>query len=119
MAVSYTVDGTTLDYDSISIFTLVEEDGELKITDLKDFCNPEKCERSTVGPPRLWSGGRLLHRYTTYMRDCRWDIGASHRCHQYLVLTHMEPSSFSTHIDRGQSRSITFHIFMLVNVLYS
>jgi len=41
-AVGYTADGTKLEYDSVGIFTLAEEDGELKIIELKDFCNPEK-----------------------------------------------------------------------------
>lgn len=35
-------DGTTLDYDSLTIITLVEEDGKLKILEFKDFSDPEK-----------------------------------------------------------------------------
>lgn len=35
-------DGTQLDYDTLSIVTLADEDGELKIVDYKDFCDPEK-----------------------------------------------------------------------------
>ena len=35
-------DGTTLEYDSLSIITLIEEDGELKLLELKDFSDPEK-----------------------------------------------------------------------------
>ena len=38
----HTVDGDTLDYDSLSIFTLVEEGGELKVDGFKDFSDPEK-----------------------------------------------------------------------------
>ena len=37
-----TVEGTTLDYDTLAIFTLVEEDGELKVLGVKDFANPEQ-----------------------------------------------------------------------------
>lgn len=37
-----TVDDTTLEYDSVIINTLVEEDGELKILENKDFSDPEK-----------------------------------------------------------------------------
>lgn len=36
------IGGTTFDYDSLSIFTLVEEDGAFKILDFKDFADPEK-----------------------------------------------------------------------------
>ena len=38
----HTVDGNVLDYDTVQILTLVEEDGELKVTDYKDFADPEK-----------------------------------------------------------------------------
>lgn len=41
-AVCTTVDGTTHDYDSLSIFSLVEEDGEIKVLESKDFCDPQK-----------------------------------------------------------------------------
>jgi hypothetical protein len=44
-AVSQTVDGTELDYDNLIILTLVEEDGELKVDDVKDFSDPEKRSR--------------------------------------------------------------------------
>ena len=40
-----TVDGTELDYDTLSIFTLVEEDGQLKISNFRDFCDPAKRHR--------------------------------------------------------------------------
>lgn len=42
----WTTDDTRLDYESLIIFTLVEEDGELKIDNFKDFSDPEK--RSNV-----------------------------------------------------------------------
>lgn len=38
----HTVDGDELDYDTAQILTLVEEDGEFKVTDYKDFADPEK-----------------------------------------------------------------------------
>jgi hypothetical protein len=37
-----TVDGNVLDCDSLTIVTIVEEDGELKILEVKDFADPEK-----------------------------------------------------------------------------
>lgn len=37
-----TVDGTTLDYDSLMISSFVEEDGETKVIEAKDFSDPEK-----------------------------------------------------------------------------
>jgi hypothetical protein len=38
----HTVDGEKFDYDSLSIFTLVEESGGLKVAEFKDFSDPEK-----------------------------------------------------------------------------
>lgn len=38
----HTVDDDKLDYDSLAILTLVEEDGGLKVAELKDFSDPEK-----------------------------------------------------------------------------
>ena len=38
-------DGTALDYDTVMIHTLVEEDGELKIVEQKDFADTEKCDK--------------------------------------------------------------------------
>lgn len=35
-------DGAIIEYDSLSILTLVEENGELKILEYKDFADPEK-----------------------------------------------------------------------------
>ena len=34
--------GATFEYDSLVIITLVEEDGELKVVEYKDFTNPRK-----------------------------------------------------------------------------
>ena len=36
-----TADGATHDFETFSIITLVEEDGELKILEVKDFAVPE------------------------------------------------------------------------------
>ena len=36
------IGGPTLEYDTVSIFTLVEEDGELKVLGYKEFSDPEK-----------------------------------------------------------------------------
>lgn len=36
------IDGTTYEYDSVAIISLVEEDGEIKILDVKDFTDPYK-----------------------------------------------------------------------------
>ena len=41
-AVASMIDGTTHEYDSVSIFTLVEEDGETKVLESKDFADPHK-----------------------------------------------------------------------------
>ena len=35
-------DGTTHEYDTVSIYTLVEEDGEIKVLESKDFADPQK-----------------------------------------------------------------------------
>jgi len=40
-----TVLGITLDYDSVSILSLAEEDGELRVVEFRDFSDPQK--RST------------------------------------------------------------------------
>lgn len=37
-----TTDATKLEYDSVIINTIVEEDGELKILENKDFSDPHK-----------------------------------------------------------------------------
>lgn len=39
------LDGTELDDDTLFIFTLVEEEGELKIVGQKDFTDAEKREK--------------------------------------------------------------------------
>ena len=35
------IDGGALNYESVMILTLVEEDGKLKVVELKDFVDPE------------------------------------------------------------------------------
>jgi hypothetical protein len=37
-----TIEGTTIDYDSLVVISFVEEDGRLKVLELKDFCDPHK-----------------------------------------------------------------------------
>ena len=54
-----TVDGTQLDYDSVAIVTLVEEDGQLKIANFKDFAVPEK--RNKI---HSWAAKTLAKRAT-------------------------------------------------------
>jgi hypothetical protein len=41
-AVMHTSDGHKLDNDYLAIFTVVEEDGQLKISELKVFIDPEQ-----------------------------------------------------------------------------
>lgn len=41
-AVCTPIDGTTFEYDSVAIITFVEEDGEPKILEFKDFPDPEQ-----------------------------------------------------------------------------
>ena len=36
-----TKDGVGIDYEATAVFTFVEEDGEVKILDCKEFANPE------------------------------------------------------------------------------
>lgn len=36
-----TIDGSTIDYDCVLILSFVEEDGELKVLEGKDFSDPE------------------------------------------------------------------------------
>ena len=38
-------DGTTVEYDSVAIITLVEEDGEIKVREFKDITDAEKRTR--------------------------------------------------------------------------
>jgi hypothetical protein len=44
-----TIFGTTLNYDTILTFTIVEEDGELKIIHCKDFGNPQQRDAFFAG----------------------------------------------------------------------
>lgn len=37
-----TAEGKTLDYDAVAFFTFVDEDGELKIIDCRDFTDPKQ-----------------------------------------------------------------------------
>ena len=50
--VYHTVDREAFDYDTLAVFILVEEDGELKTVDMKDFSDPGQ----TKTPPEraLW-----------------------------------------------------------------
>jgi hypothetical protein len=41
-AVWSTLDGKAINYDTVLIFSFVEEDGELKVVDIKDFSDAEK-----------------------------------------------------------------------------
>ena len=41
-AVLHPAEGDKLEYDSLCVFTLVEENGGLKVSDHKDFSDPEK-----------------------------------------------------------------------------
>ena len=41
-SVAYQTIGAQLDYDTLCIFTLTEQDGELRVINVKDFCDPEK-----------------------------------------------------------------------------
>ena len=38
----HTPDGDKIEYDSLCIITVIEEDGELKVNSFKDFSDPEK-----------------------------------------------------------------------------
>lgn len=48
-AVCTTIHGTTVTYHSVVIFTLVEEDGELKILNCKDFADAQKRDAFVAG----------------------------------------------------------------------
>ena len=41
-AVCSTADGTVINYDAVDILSFIEEDGELRVVDIKDFSDPEK-----------------------------------------------------------------------------
>jgi hypothetical protein len=57
--VAHTLDGNKLENDSVLIYRLVEEEGELKISLIKDFCDPEKRSKnqSWVAAKALAKGG--------------------------------------------------------------
>ena len=57
--VLHTIENTILEYDLLAIFTIVEEDGRLKIVDYKDFCDPEK--RNNL---HSWAGQTLAKKRT-------------------------------------------------------
>ena len=38
-------DGTTVEYDSVDVLSMVEEDGVVKVGDVKDFSDPEKRDK--------------------------------------------------------------------------
>jgi hypothetical protein len=52
-----TVDGITFDYDAVSIITLVEEDGKLRMLEVKDFADPEKRSLFYAGAAKLMGKG--------------------------------------------------------------
>ena len=41
-AVWSTANGTAIDYDTVLILSFVEEDGKLKVAEIKDFSDPVK-----------------------------------------------------------------------------
>ena len=51
--------GTTVDYDTVGIFSFAEEDGRLKILEVKNFCDPEKHNNLHATAAKL-IGGRAL-----------------------------------------------------------
>lgn len=53
----YPADRTEFDYDTVFVFTLIEEDGATKILNMKDFADPEK--RSKI---HGWVAGALAKR---------------------------------------------------------
>ena len=67
----WTTDDTRLDYESLIIFTLVEEDGELKIDNFKDFQTQRSAATFTAGSPKLWiRGQRRPTEYTRVKLNC-------------------------------------------------
>lgn len=52
-----TTEGTTIDYDSLIIFTFVDEDGEVKVLEAKDFSDPEKRKAFHVEAAKILSKG--------------------------------------------------------------
>ena len=59
MTASGNIDGNELDYDSLSVFTVIEEGGEFKVAELKDFSDPEK-----RGKLHAWAAKALAERAT-------------------------------------------------------
>ena len=59
MTASGNIDGNELDYDSLSVFTVIEESGEFKVAELKDFSDPEK-----RGKLHAWAAKALAERAT-------------------------------------------------------
>ena len=55
--VAHTFDGDKLENDSLLIYDLIEEDGELKISRIKDFCDPEKRSKNQSWAKALAKGG--------------------------------------------------------------
>ena len=54
-----TIEGTELEYDSLSIFYFVEEDGETKILTIKDFADPEKRSAFNAEAAKIVGRGAL------------------------------------------------------------
>jgi len=48
--------GATLPYDTVAIVTLVEEDGELKVSQSKDFADPQKRDALFAGVVKAAAG---------------------------------------------------------------
>ena len=59
-AVGSTIDGNTLEYDSVLVLTIVEEDGGLKISDVKDFSDPEKRSKVNSWVTKIHAMGGLV-----------------------------------------------------------
>ena len=56
--VFHTSDGHELDQDCLGIFTVVEEDGQLKVSEIKAFIDPEqRSQLSSWGANALAKGG--------------------------------------------------------------
>lgn len=55
-----TLDDNTFEYDSVIVITIVEEDGELKILDVKDFSDPEKRGKINNWAAKIHAMGGLV-----------------------------------------------------------
>jgi hypothetical protein len=51
------IDGTTREYDTLLIYSLIEEDGETKLFEIKDFCDPEKRSALYAGAAKAAAKG--------------------------------------------------------------